>query len=219
MKTVKDYYRHRFSAEERKRKNKIWHSLCRYAFQKHVSYSDTVMDLGAGYCEFINNIKCKRKIAVDINPETKKFAKRGVEVFNKSPLTLGKTFREEIDIVFISNFFEHLNSKEEIINIMEVVNSILKPGGKIIVMQPNISLAGEKYWDFIDHKLPLTVPSLVEALGITNFALAETVEKFLPFTTKNSYPVYPWMIYLYLKLPDFLRIGAGQSLIVAKKRA
>ena len=217
MKTVKDYYNNRFKDQELDRKNMIWNMLCRYSFQNHVSKKDTVMDIGAGYCEFINNIKCQRKIAIDINPETKKYAKKNVEVYNYQLNKLEKIFLGKIDIVFVSNFLEHLDSKEEIIRYIEVSNNVLKSGGKIIIMQPNIGLVGNKYWDFIDHKQPLTVPALVEALEINNFKIGKATRKFLPFTTKNSYPIYPWMIYLYLKLPEILRIGAGQSLIVAKK--
>ncbi|MFH1407548.1 MAG: class I SAM-dependent methyltransferase [Patescibacteria group bacterium] len=217
MKTVKECYQNRFSAAERERKDKIWRSLCRYAFQKYISYNDIVLDIGAGYCEFINHIKCRRKIAIDINPETKKYANKDIEVLNLNIDTLKRTFQNKIDVVFVSNFLEHLNSKEEIVNIIDASYSILKPGGKIIVVQPNIKLVGERYWDFIDHKQPLTISSIVEALKICNFRIVKIIEKFLPFTTKNSYPVFSWMIYVYLKLPFFFRIGAGQSLVIAKK--
>ena len=217
MKTVKDYYNNRFKDQELDRKNMTWNTLCRYSFQNHVSKKDTVMDIGAGYCEFINNIRCYKKIAVDINPETKKFAKKDVTVLNHKLDILEEKFTQKIDVIFFSNFFEHLNTKEEIIRYIEASYNMLKHGGRVIILQPNIDLAKEKYWNFIDHKQPLTVPALVEALEINNFKIGKATRKFLPFTTKNSYPIYPWMIYLYLKLPEILRIGAGQSLIVAKK--
>jgi SAM-dependent methyltransferase len=217
MKMVKDCYSNRFSASERKRKDKIWQSLCQYFFQKLISLQDIVMDIGAGYCEFINHIKCRKKIAVDINPDTKKYAQKDVEVLDLNPDTLKKNYRGKVDKVFISNFFEHLNSKEEIISYMDIIYSLLKPRGIIIVMQPNIKLVNGRYWDFIDHKIPLTTSSLVEALKINHFQIIKIIEKFLPFTTKNSYPIFPWMIYLYLKIPTWFRIGAGQSLIVAQK--
>ena len=175
------------------------------------------MDLGAGYCEFINNIKCNKKIAVDINPETKKYANKDVSVVNYGPSLLGKYFNQKIDVVFFSNFLEHLNSKEEVILFIETAYKVLKSGGKLIIMQPNIQLAKEKYWDFIDHKIPLTVPSVVEACELNKFEIEKTIEKFLPFTTKNGYPIYSWMIYLYLKLPSIFKINAGQSLVIAKK--
>lgn len=217
MKKVQECYLNRFSETERNRKDEIWQLLCRYAFQKFISLDDTVMDIGAGNCEFINHIRCRKKIVIDINPDTKKYARKDVEVFNLKPRILKKMFSKKIDKVFVSNFFEHLNSKEELFDYIDVIYSVLKSGGVVIVMTPNIKLVNGKYWDFIDHKLPLTVSSLVEALEISSFQIMEEIEKFLPFTTKNSIPVFSWMIYLYLKIPSWLRIGAGQSLIVAKK--
>lgn len=217
MKTIADYYKNRFNSNELRRKNKIWKSLYKYFFINYISKRDTIMDIGAGYCELINNVKCHRKIAIDINPDTKKFANNDVEVFNYQLNKIEKIFSNKIDVVFFSNFFEHLNSKEEIIRYIEVSYNILNSDGKIIIMQPNIDLVGGKYWDFIDHKQPLTIPSLVEALEINDFKVKKSIKRFLPFTTKTISPVFNWMIYLYLKAPAFLRFGAGQSLIVAMK--
>lgn len=218
MKKVQDVYNNRFNETERNRKDKIWLFLCKYAFQKFISFEDVVLDLGAGNCEFINHIKCRKKIAIDMNPDTKKYAKKDVEVLDLNPNGLEKMFPKKIDKVFVSNFFEHLNSKEELFDFIEAIYTVLKPGGMIIVMSPNIKLVNGKYWDFIDHKLPLTASSIVEGLEISSFQILEVIERFLPFTTKNSLPIFSWMIYLYLKIPPQLRIGAGQSLIVARKQ-
>ena len=46
---------------------------------------------------------------------------------------------------------------------MRAVARLLKPGGRVMVLQPNIRLTGPAYWDFIDHKVALTEKSLVEA--------------------------------------------------------
>ena len=40
---------------------------------------------------------------------------------------------------------------------------VLKPGGRAMVLQPNIRLDRAAYWDFIDHNVALTEKSLVEA--------------------------------------------------------
>ena len=45
-----------------------------------VPTAPTVVESAAGYCEFINNIDARRRIAVDINPETTRRAADGVEV-------------------------------------------------------------------------------------------------------------------------------------------
>ena len=55
-------YRRRFNEYECEQKDKIWKVLCPHFFQQFVPKDGVVLDLGAGYCEFINNIQCKKKI-------------------------------------------------------------------------------------------------------------------------------------------------------------
>ena len=53
--------------------------------------------------------------------------------------------------VFMSNYLEHLESSDAVIEQLAVVRQLLAPGGRAIVLQPNIRLVGPRYWDFIDH--------------------------------------------------------------------
>ena len=41
---------------------------------------ETVLDLAAGYCEFINALHCRDKIAVDLNPAVAEMAAPEVRV-------------------------------------------------------------------------------------------------------------------------------------------
>ena len=77
-------------------------------FQKYVDPNATVVDIASGYGEFLNNICAKNKIAIDLNPDVKKFF--GAEVdFHLRPATeLGSVIDNAADIVFTSNFLEHL---------------------------------------------------------------------------------------------------------------
>jgi len=63
-------YAARFSPEDKARRNRIWQVLCRHFFQDYVDSSDTVLDIGAGNCEFINHIICR--IALDLSGEVRK---------------------------------------------------------------------------------------------------------------------------------------------------
>src|SRR5690349_9502462 len=64
-----ELYDHRFSAKERERKEEIWEVLCTNYFQQFVKPTDTVLDLACGQGEFIRNIRCAKKIAVDLNQQ------------------------------------------------------------------------------------------------------------------------------------------------------
>ena len=95
---------------------------------------------------------------------------------------------------------------------------MLRPGGRLLILQPNIRYAGGKYWDYFDHHLPLTERSLVEALGLAELTPVEVRPRFLPFTTKSRLPQHPLLVWLYLKLPLAHRLLDQQSWIVAAKR-
>jgi hypothetical protein len=81
---VPKLYRKRFSTIEYEQKNQLWRILCEHFFQKYVHPSDAVLDVGAGYCEFINHINCRHKIALDSNEETKLYADKAVQVIQAS---------------------------------------------------------------------------------------------------------------------------------------
>jgi len=210
-------YRLRFKKDIELR-NQIWSVLCKNFFQKYIRNSDTVCDIGAGYCEFINNIHARVKIAIDLNPETVKYANSGISVVICSSNNLPKRLQNKVDVSFASNFFEHLPSKEDLAKTLVQIKKILKRDGKLVVLMPNLRYVGAAYWDFLDHQLPLTDKSMVEALELNGFEILEKRSKFLPYSTKGKLPKWKIMVRLYLMFPFIHQIFGKQSLIVAKKK-
>ena len=47
----------------------VWAALWRYYFRHRIDATDTVLDLGCGYGDFINHVIAKRRIALDLWPE------------------------------------------------------------------------------------------------------------------------------------------------------
>src|SRR5262249_26573579 len=151
--------------------------------------TDTVIDLGAGFCEFINTIRCARKIAVDTNPAVRQHAAADVQIIlGEMPAVLGQLAAASASAVFCSNFFEHLRDKEGVLAVLLQICRILVPDGRLIVIQPNIRYAYKEYWDFFDHHVPLSHGSLSEALQLTGFDVDELRPRFLPYTTKSRLP-------------------------------
>lgn len=212
----KDIYRTRFEGENLIIKNKVWKTLCQKFFQNFINKEDTILDLGAGYCEFINNIKAGKKYAIDINSDVEKYAADDV-IVEVSDIKKTNIKSDSIDKVFISNVFEHLNTKEDIIAVLEEINRILKKNGHLLILQPNIKYCYKEYWDYLDHKLPLTDKSLVEALVITKFKIKKVIPKFIPYTIKNSLPKNPFIIKIYLSFPVFWKLFGKQAFIIAEK--
>jgi SAM-dependent methyltransferase len=216
-KEIKVLYENRFKGELR-RKNEIWKVLCSSYLQRYINENDIVLDVGAGYCEFINNIRCGKKYALDLNENTRDFADPDVKVFNNPSTEISTVLDSDIDIVFMSNFLEHLKTKDEILKTLSEIYQILKLHGKLLILQPNIRYAYKYYWDFFDHYIPLSDKSLVEALEIVGFKIEFIVSKFLPYTTKSIIPKVPFFLMkTYLKLPIIWKIMGKQMFVIANK--
>lgn len=102
---------------------------------------------------------------------------------------------------------------------MRQARGILKPGGRMIVLQPNIRLVGSAYWDFLDHKTPLTDSSLAEAAITSGFEIEHLIPRFLPYTTKSRLPQHPALVRAYLRVPLAWRVMGKQTLLVARARS
>ena len=86
-----------------------------------------------------------------------------------------------------------------------------------MILQPNIKYTGGAYWDFIDHKVPLTDKALVEAGELCGFKMNKNIPRFLPYTTKSAIPQSPIFVFLYLKLPIAWYFLGKQSFLVMEK--
>lgn len=209
-------YARRFQ-DHLKFKDEVFKVLCADCFQRYVPAGAVVVDIAAGYCEFINNIKAERKFAVDLNPDVSKYAAPEVEVVLSSSSDLSKISDGTADIVFVSNFFEHI-TKEEIGATLQEIHRILKKGGKLLVLQPNIRYCAKDYWMFFDHITPLDDRSLTEALEINQFRVVECRPRFLPYTVHNrALPRSTGLLKLYLRLPFLQNLVGQQAFLVAQK--
>ena len=211
-------YQHRFPKEELANKNRIWQVLCTQYFRRFVKPNETVVDIGAGYCEFINNIPAAHKIAVDLNPDVRKFAADGIRIINESCIAVSSIPSASVDAVFMSNFLEHLPTKDLVLQTLRESARMLKPGGRVIILQPNIRFLYDEYWDYFDHHTALSDRSLVEGVLMTGLDPQVVIPKFLPYTTKSRLPQAPWLVSLYLRIPLAWHVLGKQALVVAYKR-
>lgn len=211
---VKSIYSNRFGGQQKFRQE-MWKVLCSDFFQQFFPSEVTVVEIGAGYCEFINTIQAARKIAVDINPDTIKYANDNVTVIQSTSTDLTKIESGSIDRVFASNFFEHL-TRTEILSTLIEVRRILKIGGMIVILQPNYRYCYKDYYMFFDHISALDHRSMSEVLTTMGFRVQLSIPQFLPFTTKSKLPNSLFLLKLYLKLPVLWRVFGGQMVITAR---
>ena len=212
-----ELYKIRFPDEKLERKNAIWKIICASFIQQFINPHSTVIDIACGYGEFLNNIGAQRKIAVDMNPDAKSFLNPDIEFYQCNALAIDRNLTGVADVVFTSNFLEHLPDKKTLDQFLQQVFLLLKPGGTYLILGPNLRYVPGQYWDFYDHHLGLTHLSLIEALQMQGFKPEVCIDRFLPYTTQTSLPTHPYFVWLYLKLPVIWKLLGKQFFIVARK--
>jgi SAM-dependent methyltransferase len=210
-------YSRRFSEADAEQKHAIWREIARY-LQRYVREDGAVLDIACDRGYFICHVQAGEKWASDVRdmrgllPDSIRFVRsEGVVLDQHLPCRY-------FDVVFMSNYLEHLESGECVIEQLRTVARLLKPTGVLVILQPNIRLVGESYWDFIDHKVALTEKSLVEAADLAGFRTRDLITRFLPYTTKSRFPQRPSFVRTYLRFrPAWFLLGK-QTLYVGELR-
>lgn len=193
---------------------RVWGQLCPF-FARWIKPDAAVLDLGSGYCEFINTVDARTRYAMDLNPEVRRRAANGVTVLEQDCSESWNV--SNLDAVFTSNFLEHLPDKAAVERTLQHAHAALQPGGVLIAMGPNVKYVPGAYWDFFDHYVALTELSLVEVLQKCGFEIEVCIPRFLPYSMSQgrTYPL--WMLRAYLTLPFAWPWFGKQFLVVARK--
>lgn len=197
---------------------RVWTLLTRDFFQRYVPAEGVVLELGCGWGEFINQIHARRKYGMDLNPASRARLGDGIEFLHQDCAAPWPLPDQTLDLIFTSNFFEHLPDKASLGRTLHEALRCLKPGGRIVCLGPNIRALPGAYWDFWDHYLPLSERSLGEGLELAGFEVTESIARFLPYTMARDRNPPLWTLSLYLKLPAAWRLFGKQFLVVAARR-
>tara|TARA_R110002049_G_scaffold49267_20_gene141233 strand:+ start:1341 stop:2018 length:678 start_codon:yes stop_codon:yes gene_type:complete len=211
-------YRQRFSQATDYR-NALWSVLCSHFFQRYIDRQSVVLDLGCGWGEFSNNIAARKKYAMDMNPDAAERLNKDVELFSQDCSRPWPLEDRSLDVVFTSNFLEHLPDKNHVESTIAEVKRCLKPGGRLIAIGPNVRLLPGAYWDFWDHHVHISDRSLAELLGMNGFEVTEQEAAFLPYTMSGGKQPNLLLVKLYVRFRLFWKLFGKQFLVVARAGA
>ena len=213
---LKEVYDLRFDAKDRAAKDAIWRELGKF-FQRYIKPDARVIDIACDAGYFIRHVRARERWATDIRPVEAELP-RDVRFVRASGLELaGVLPNDYFDLAFFSNYLEHLPSTEAVLEQLRVSFALLKPGGQVLILQPNIRLVGGSYWDFIDHQTALTEKSLAEAARMAGFDTKQVIARFLPYTTKSRLPQSPALVRAYLSFPPAWLLLGRQTLYLGEK--
>ena len=192
----------------------VWKEIVRY-LRPFIREDSVVVDLGAGYCNFINAVRAKIKYAVDISPDFQKFANPDVKTFVSSVSDLDFLTDESVDVAHASNLLEHFDD-HDLVGVISEFGRILKKDGLLILLQPNFRYTYKNYFDDYTHKKIFTDEGLKNFLISHGFEIIHRKNKFLPFSVGSlPLPGPIWLARLlirgYMLSPGKPR--AGQMLL------
>jgi SAM-dependent methyltransferase len=209
-------YRRRFQAVADYR-DRAWKVLTRDFFQQYVPQDGTVLDLGCGWGEFISNIRARAKYGIDLNPEAEKRLASDVRFLKQDCSERWPLADGALDVVFSSNFLEHLPSKAAVRTTLAEAHRCLRLGGRLICLGPNIKYLPGAYWDFWDHCVPLTDLSLAELMEMVGFSIERRTPRFLPYSMSQGWTPPLLFLSAYLRMSAVWPLVGKQFLLLGRK--
>ena len=209
--TQTEYHKTRFTYDPKRAR--VWRVLARY-LQKWVNPQDALLELGAGYGEFTREIRAADKWALDQNAALQEYWDPSVHALFQSAMDRWPIADQSLGTVFASNFFEHFTIDEGA-EILTQAKRTLRPGGRLIAIQPNFRLEPRRYFDDYTHRTAFTDNGFQDFVRAMGFRIVHAEPRFMPFTMKSRLPTAEWLVSLYLALP--VRPMAGQFLVIAER--
>lgn len=191
----------------------VWAEIARWLAAR-VGPTNAALELGAGFCDFINVWPAERRVAVDLNPDMAEHAAPGVE-FRQIDLTEEWPFDDEsFDLVFASNFVEHISPVAGA-ELLGKAFRTLRPQGVIALLQPNFRLCPKHYFDDETHVAVYSDAELAQALLDAGFAIQTIEPGLLPFSMKSNLPKWRFLVRAYLNSP--IKPRGAQMLVIGRK--
>jgi SAM-dependent methyltransferase len=206
---VKNYETIRYQPDPRRAE--VWRHVAGY-LQRWIPADATTLELAAGYCDLSNALHNTHRIAADHSSTVEHHAAAGVETMIADARNMSRIDSRSIDVVLASNLVEHF-VYEDLDPFFAECRRMLKPDGRLVLIQPNYRFCASTYFDDYTHRSVHSHVSLPDHLRNAGFSIKHLEPRFLPFSMQSRLSFGYRLVALYLKLP--YRPFAGQMLVIA----
>lgn len=189
----------------------VWQHICHY-LQTWIPTDGDVLELGAGWCDFSNAVTAHSVTAMDIDATVERAARPGVTAVVGDYTDLSRFADASFDTVLASNLLEHLERPATNALLAEA-RRVLRPGGRLLLIQPNFRLNPNEYFDDYTHVAIYTDRSLRDMLTASGWKVEHVAARFLPLTMKSKASGLTFLVPWYLRSP--IKPFAGQMLVDA----
>lgn len=147
-------------------------------FLRYISNNSRVLDFGCGGGFLLKNLKCSRRVGVEVNPAAAEIAREnGIEVFSR----VEDVPDEYFDVIISNSALEHtLHPLEE----LKSLHRKLVPGGKIVFVVPCESISYRYKPNDINHHLyswsPMCIGNLFSEAGYSVLESKAYIHKWPP---------------------------------------
>jgi SAM-dependent methyltransferase len=188
-----------------------------WKFEKSISESDVVLDFGCGGGYILENLKCKGKYGIEINPNAIAEAKSKKIIIYKKIGQIPSNLR--FDKIISHHALEHTNDP---FGVLKDLRKYLKENGTMIMVVPIDDWRIQKQYDKKDINqhlfawTPLVLCNLFSTAGYKIKEVKIITHAWIPFSD-FFYPLLPKFIYFLLcKIWSALTLNRQIRIIVSK---
>lgn len=151
------------------------------------------MDFGCGGGFLLNNIECKYKAGIEINPTAKKYCINNLKIDCFS--SISEVDDEKFDVIISNHALEHCERPFDIIKELKLK---LKVGGKLVVIVPLDSFKYKFKTDDVNKHLysfsPMNLGNILLMNGFTNIQTSSVLHKWPPLWLRIQ-KYFGWTIF------------------------
>jgi len=196
-----------------------WHNLKFKFLKEKIPAKNFHLDYGCGPGTFLNYLKVKKKVGIDISKNQIKYAKKHYNNKNTKFISVNLSkipFDDNtFDSISLVELIEHLEAKE-INKILDICYKKLKKNGKIFITTPNYF----SFWVILEIIVNLISPIKYHDQHITKFSVLKIKnkidqKKFKINKLKSFLLISPFVAFISFKLSlKFLKIDSLLTKII-----